>query len=76
MRSSPPLRINLQFSFSGLANLPSEVLTHAVDDTDAYAMLRALETVTAELGPVDILFNNLGQSARDQLDPSPFTHVL
>lgn len=49
-----------------LADLPGEVLTVAVDGTDPEAMSHALDTVRAELGPVDILFNNLGQSARDK----------
>lgn len=49
-----------------LKDLPSDVLTCAVDGTDADAMALALQKVKVDLGPVDILFNNLGQSARDK----------
>lgn len=46
--------------------LPSDVLRCCVDGTDAAAMARALSEVEGELGPIDVLFNNLGQSARDK----------
>ncbi|WP_113912955.1 SDR family NAD(P)-dependent oxidoreductase [Roseovarius dicentrarchi] len=49
-----------------LRALPAGVLTCAVDGTDADAMAGALQKVRQDLGPVDILFNNLGQSARDK----------
>lgn len=48
-----------------LAALPGGVLTCAVDGTDADAMADALAKLRTDLGSVDILFNNLGQSARD-----------
>ena len=49
-----------------LADLPDGVLTCAVDGTDADAMAESLKKVQTVLGPVDILFNNLGQSAREK----------
>ncbi len=49
-----------------LTDLPTGILTCAVDGTDADAMAEALKKLQTDLGPVDILFNNLGQSARDK----------
>lgn len=40
-----------------------------VDCTDAAAMAGAVEAVEAELGPVEVLFNNVGQSARERAGP-------
>lgn len=51
---------------AGLSRLPPSVLTHRVDGTDPQKMEAALREVEAELGPPDILFNNLGQSAREK----------
>jgi acetoacetyl-CoA reductase/3-oxoacyl-[acyl-carrier protein] reductase len=42
------------------------VLALAVDCTDAAAVTDAFQRLHDELGPVDILFNNVGQSAREQ----------
>ena len=56
----------LDIDGEGLAALPEGVMTRIVDGTDAEAMIAALSDVEAELGPVDILFNNLGQSAREK----------
>ncbi|WP_102224163.1 SDR family NAD(P)-dependent oxidoreductase [Acidimangrovimonas sediminis] len=41
-------------------------LSCAFDGTDAEAQARALKEVEARFGPVDILFNNLGRSARER----------
>lgn len=49
-----------------LKSLPSGVLGIEADGTEATAMTDALAQVEASLGPVDILFNNLGQSAREK----------
>ncbi|WP_264214114.1 SDR family NAD(P)-dependent oxidoreductase [Leisingera thetidis] len=49
-----------------LAQLPEGILAIAADGTDPAAMAAALAQTEAELGPVGILFNNLGQSAREQ----------
>jgi NAD(P)-dependent dehydrogenase (short-subunit alcohol dehydrogenase family) len=51
---------------AGLSQLPANVLTCRVDGTDGAAMDTALHTVETDLGPPDILFNNLGQSAREK----------
>ena len=40
-----------------------------VDCTDADAMAAAVAAAVAELGPIDILFNNVGQSARERTGP-------
>lgn len=42
---------------------------YPADCTDATAVKSAYEAVTSELGPVDILFNNVGQSARAKASP-------
>lgn len=41
----------------------------ALDCTDSDKLEAALSRVEAQLGPVDVLFNNVGQSARDQAGP-------
>jgi NAD(P)-dependent dehydrogenase (short-subunit alcohol dehydrogenase family) len=43
-----------------------EALPLAADCTDAGALASAFAAVRERLGPVDILFNNVGQSARDR----------
>lgn len=45
------------------------VLSVTVDCTQTEAVAAALETVAQQLGPIDILFNNVGQSAREQAGP-------
>ena len=40
------------------------VIALSVDCTDSEGIATAFETVTKQLGPIDILFNNVGQSAR------------
>lgn len=45
------------------------VSAHVVDCTDAAATAAALDEATAALGPVDLLFNNVGQSAREEAGP-------
>lgn len=50
----------------GLATLPEAALTRRVDGLDPQAMAAALEAVRQHLGPVEILFNNLGRSARER----------
>lgn len=49
-----------------LAHLPEGVLAIQADGTDPAAMTAVLAQTEAELGPVGILFNNLGQSAREK----------
>lgn len=49
-----------------LADLPADVFAIEADGTDADAMSAALRRTEDMLGPVDILFNNLGQSAREK----------
>ncbi len=44
-------------------------LAVAGDCTDAAAMAQFFDRVEAELGPVDVLFNNVGQSARERGGP-------
>ena len=44
-------------------------LTVAGDCTDAAAMARFFDRVEAELGSVEVLFNNVGQSARERGGP-------
>lgn len=51
---------------AALGALPPEVLAIEADGTDAAAMTEALARVEARLGAVDILFNNLGRSAREK----------
>ncbi|MEJ8573607.1 SDR family NAD(P)-dependent oxidoreductase [Microbaculum marinum] len=41
----------------------------AVDCTDAALVEEAVRTAEADLGPVDVLFNNVGQSARERASP-------
>lgn len=56
----------LDIDGEGLAALPDAILTRRVDGTDPAAMAAALAAVEAALGPVEILFNNLGRSAREK----------
>lgn len=44
-------------------------LAVAADCTDASAMTAFFDRVESELGPVDVLFNNVGQSAREKGGP-------
>lgn len=41
-------------------------LSRAFDGTDGEALAAAVAQVEAELGPIDVLFNNLGQSGRER----------
>lgn len=41
-------------------------LSFAFDVTDGAALTQAIAQVEAELGPIDVLFNNLGQSGRER----------
>ncbi|MEZ5651630.1 MAG: SDR family NAD(P)-dependent oxidoreductase [Burkholderiaceae bacterium] len=45
------------------------VSAHVVDCTDGEALAEAVRAATGALGPVDLLFNNVGQSARDKAGP-------
>jgi acetoacetyl-CoA reductase/3-oxoacyl-[acyl-carrier protein] reductase len=49
--------------------LSSRALAVAGDCTDAAAMAQFFDRVAMELGPVDVLFNNVGQSARERGGP-------
>jgi acetoacetyl-CoA reductase/3-oxoacyl-[acyl-carrier protein] reductase len=46
-----------------------QALEIAVDCTDAEAMEEAVKEVQANLGPIEVLFNNVGQSARERASP-------
>lgn len=46
-----------------------QVFARAIDCTDADALERAVADCEEALGPIDILFNNVGQSARDKASP-------
>ncbi|MEZ5657825.1 MAG: SDR family NAD(P)-dependent oxidoreductase [Burkholderiaceae bacterium] len=48
-----------------LKALGRRVSAHVLDCTDAAALTDAVQTSTQALGPVDLLFNNVGQSARE-----------
>ena len=52
-----------------LAATGRRVFARAVDCTDAAALAGAAAEIEAALGPVDYLFNNVGQSARDRAGP-------
>ena len=59
-----------------LASLAAEVgalgrraVPVTADCTDGAALAAAVGTITAELGPVEVLFNNVGQSARERAGP-------
>jgi len=45
------------------------VFARAIDCTDAEALERAVADCQEALGPIEILFNNVGQSARDKAGP-------
>jgi NAD(P)-dependent dehydrogenase (short-subunit alcohol dehydrogenase family) len=49
--------------------LGRQALDITVDCTDATAMTTAVATAQDRLGPVDVLFNNVGQSARERAGP-------
>lgn len=49
-----------------LGRKPAALVT---DCTDAEALESAVERTERDLGPVDVLFNNVGQSARDKVGP-------
>jgi len=49
--------------------LGRRVLDIRLDCTDAAAMTDAARRVEHDLGPIDILFNNVGQSAREKAGP-------
>ncbi|MEY8827126.1 SDR family NAD(P)-dependent oxidoreductase [Sedimentitalea sp. XS_ASV28] len=51
---------------TALGELPKGILGIEADGTDPAAMTAALRQAEAALGPVDIVFNNLGQSARER----------
>ncbi len=51
-----------------IRSMGRRVLDLALDCTDAAAMARAVET-TGTFGPVEVLFNNVGQSARERAGP-------
>ncbi len=50
-------------------NLGRRAEAIALDCTEAAKVEEAIEHMEAELGPIDVLFNNLGQSARDRAGP-------
>ena len=45
------------------------VSVHVIDCTDAEALAEAVAAANAALGAIDVLFNNVGQSARDKATP-------
>ena len=49
-----------------IAALGRRVVPVAADCTDGAALTEALSTITAELGQIEVLFNNVGQSARER----------
>lgn len=49
--------------------LGRRALAIGVDCTDATAIAEAVDTVVAQLGPIEVLFNNVGQSARERAGP-------
>ncbi len=53
----------------GAAGVPACAMAVAADCTDAAAMAQFFDRVETELGPVDVLFNNVGQSARERGGP-------
>ena len=46
-----------------------EVFARPLDCTDVVGLGAAVQAATEAMGPVDILFNNVGQSARDKAGP-------
>ena len=49
--------------------LGRRALAIGVDCSDAAAIAEAVDTVVAQLGPIEVLFNNVGQSARERAGP-------
>ena len=49
-----------------IRGLGRRALDLRLDCTDAAAMAEAVEAVADSLGPVEVLFNNVGQSARER----------
>ncbi|KAA0911250.1 SDR family NAD(P)-dependent oxidoreductase [Pusillimonas sp. ANT_WB101] len=54
---------------SGVADLAEQHLVVAGDCTSAQAMDAFFDQVASQLGPVEVLFNNVGQSAREKATP-------
>jgi NAD(P)-dependent dehydrogenase (short-subunit alcohol dehydrogenase family) len=52
-----------------IRGLGRKALDLRLDCTDAVAMAEAVRTATERLGPVEVLFNNVGQSARERAGP-------
>lgn len=54
---------------AALADLQAQGHVVVAGDCTGPALLDFLDQAVAQLGPVDVLFNNVGQSARDQASP-------
>ncbi len=72
-------RDNLRDAVQVLADDGLTMRTHAVDLTDGDEVLRVVEAIEDEVGPIDVLINSAGAARRfavDELNPAAFRQAM